>query len=169
MGNIFLSESRDYLCPVCHDGVLLFRDYCDRIVRYEGGDSEWIRIPRCQCNNKRCGRIHRMLPDFLAPFKHYPEPVISDVLDGGIDPADVDDCPSAQSAKRWGQWLMKNKRNIDGYLKSVAHRELDFSEELLKSGVSLLGKLRSSIPGGWLRTILRIIYNSGGFLEPFYP
>ena len=110
-----------------------------------------------------------MLPDFLAPFKHYLEPVISDVLDGEIDPADADDCPSTQSARRWSHWLMMNELNINGHLKSVAHRELDFSEELLRSGVSLLRKLRSSIPDGWLKTILRIIYNSGGFLEPFYP
>ena len=110
-----------------------------------------------------------MLPDFLAPFKHYPELVISDVLDGEIDPADADDRPSAQSARRWGHWLRMNERNIDGHLKSAAHRELDFSEELLRSGVPLLRKLRSSIPDGWLRAILRIIYNSGGFLEPFYP
>ena len=148
---------------------MLFRDYCERIVRYEGGDSEWLKIPRCRCTNKRCRRIHRMLPDFLAPFKHYQEPVISGVLDGEIDPADADDRPSDQSAKRWSHWLMMNELNIDGYLKSVAHRELGFSEELLRSGVSLLGKLRSSIPYGWLRAILRIIYNSGGFLEPFYP
>ena len=43
-----------------------------------------------------------------------------------------------------------------------------FSKELLRSGVSLLQKLRSSIPGGWLKVILRVIYNSGARLRPFY-
>ena len=63
---------------------------------------------------------------------------------------------------------MFNALNIDGHMKSVGHRELGFSEELLRSGVSLLGSLRRSIPERWLKAILRIIYNSGGRLSPFY-
>lgn len=104
----------------------------------------------------------------MAPFKHYEEPVISDVLDGEILPSESDNRPSEQTAKRWSHWLMMNELNINGILKSVAHRELDFSMELLKSGISLLNKLRSSIKGGWLHTILRIVYNSGNRLQPYY-
>ena len=63
---------------------------------------------------------------------------------------------------------MFNALNIDGHLKSIGHRELGFSEELLRSGVSLLESLRRSIPEGWLKVILCMIYNSGGRLWPFY-
>ena len=42
---------------------------------------------------------------------------------------------------------------------------LGFSTELLGSRVSLLDKLRSSRPE-WLETLLRFLYNSGGFLVP---
>ena len=38
----------------------------------------------------------------------------------------------------------------------------------MKSGVSLLKELRNSIPEGWLKEILRIIYNSGGKLAACY-
>lgn len=58
---------------------------------------------------------------------------------------------------------MANQLRIDGYLKSIGYCLLGFSEELLNSGMSLLTELRSSIPE-WLETILRFIYNSGGFL-----
>ena len=32
-GNIFLSESSEFLCPVCQIGFLIFRDYCKRAIR----------------------------------------------------------------------------------------------------------------------------------------
>ena len=164
---MFLPDCSEYLCPVCKEGVLEFRDYCKRIKRLEGGDVEWNEIPRHQCNNPSCQKIHRMLPDYFAPFKHYEEPVIEGTIDDRIDPATSDDRPSAQTAIRWKHWLMKNALDIDGQLKSIGHRELGFSVELLKSGVSLLNKLRSSIPEGWLKEILRIIYNAGGKLAAF--
>ena len=60
-------------------------------------------------------------------------------------------------------WLEANRLRIDGYLKSTGYRLLGFSTELLESRVSLLDKLRSSRPE-WLETLLRFLYNSGGFL-----
>lgn len=33
VGNIFLSESSEFLCPVCQKGFLIFRDYCKRAIR----------------------------------------------------------------------------------------------------------------------------------------
>lgn len=154
---------------MCKDGQLIFRDYCRRILRQEGGDSEWIMIPRHRCNNPGCRKLHRILPDILVPYKHYQEEVIVDSLDKRIDPACSDDRPSEQTVRHWNHWLMFNALNIDGHLKSIGHRELGFSEELLRFGVSLLESLRRSIPERWLKVILRTIYNAGGRLVPFYP
>lgn len=108
-----------------------------------------------------------MLPAFMVKFKHYAAEVISGVLDGMIRPEDADseDRPSVDTMKRWHHWLMANKLRIDGTLKSVACRDLGFSEELLRSGESLLDKLRASSKE-WLETILCVIYNSGGSLVP---
>ena len=165
---MFLPDSGEYLCPVCKKGLLVFRDYCKRIRKLEGGDIEWVSIPRHQCSNPSCRKIHRMLPDFLVPFKHYEEPVVVDAIDDRLKPETSDDRPSTKTVNRWKHWLMVNSTNIDGYLKSVGHRELGFSAELLKSSVSLLNKIRSSIQEEWLRIILRIIYNSGGKLAACY-
>lgn len=109
-----------------------------------------------------------MLPDRLLPYKHYEQPVIRDSLDDRLDPDEAGNAPSAESIRRWGHWLMANSLDIEGYVKSIAHRELRFSEDLLKTGVSLLEVLRKKIPQAWLRTVIRIIYNAGGFLRPFY-
>ena len=162
--NVFLPDSSEYLCPECKAGDLHFRDYCKRIRKLEGGDKEWISIPRHQCDNPACRRVHRMLPDFLVPFKHYQESVIADAIDERIVPDESDDRPSVQTAIRWKWWLIMNAANIDGLLKSIGHRELGFSADLLGSGLSLLDELRKRIPAGWLKEILRYIYNSGARL-----
>lgn len=109
-----------------------------------------------------------MLPDFLVPFKHYQEAVIVDAVDDRLVPEETDDRPSRQTVNHWKWWVQINSSGIDGNLKSIAHRELGFTEELLMSSVSLLNKLRSSMPDGWLKTILRILYNSGARLSPVY-
>ena len=109
-----------------------------------------------------------MLPDFLVPFKHYEEKVIVDAIDDRIDVEEHDYGPSVQTVRRWKWWIRVNATDIDGNLRSIGHRELGFSEELLKSGISLLEKLRSSIPEGWLKTILRVIYNAGARIQAFY-
>ena len=167
-GNTFLDNSSEFLCPVCRQGLLIYRDHCRRIVRQDGGESEWIHIPRHQCSNPKCRRIHRMLPDFLVPFKHYQEAVVVDAVDDRLLPEDADDRPSRQTVCHWKWWIQLNASDIEGQMRSVAHRELGYTEELLRSSVPLLSYLRSSVPEGWLKLILRIIYNSGARLCPVY-
>lgn len=111
-----------------------------------------------------------MLPDCLLPYKHYEEDVIEGVLDEVITPDDQDSdgFPSEITMRRWHHWMAMNESNVNGHLKSVAFRELDFSEELLRSGALLLKSIRSSISCGWLQLVIRLIYNSGGKLPAFY-
>lgn len=136
-------------------------------MKLEGGEKRTIRIERMKCTNNGCGRLHNALPDCLAPYKHYASEVIAGVLDEIITPDDAEDedDPCETTMLRWKHWLMANRLRIDGYLKSIGHRLLGLGEGLLRSNVSLLETLRSS-NGCWLETILRMIYNSGGFLEP---
>ena len=170
MDNIFLSEGSDFLCPVCRNGSLIFRDYCKRIVRYEDGTSEWLCIPRHRCTNPKCRKLHRMLPDLLVPYKHYPEETVSGIIDDVINPDDEDSeiYPSETTMIRWHHWFMANRFNIEGHMRSIGYRLLGFREELLMSDSSLLVHLRSSIPDSWLKIILRYIYNFGNSLQPFY-
>lgn len=111
-----------------------------------------------------------MLPDFLVPYKHYPEETVSGVIDDVITPDDEDSeiYPSEATMIRWHHWFMANRFNMEGQMRSIGYRLLGFREELLMSDSSLLVHLRSSIPGSWLKIILRYIYNSGNSLQPFY-
>ncbi|MBR3243846.1 MAG: hypothetical protein IKF90_14315 [Parasporobacterium sp.] len=108
-----------------------------------------------------------MIPAFMVPYKHYSAEVISGVIDGVVtaDDEDSENHPSEWTMRRWHHWFMANESAIDGTLRSVGFRTLGFSEKLLKSGDSLLVKIRASL-ADWLETVLQIVYNSGGFLVP---
>ena len=167
---VFLYVSHDIChCPDC--GMLLkHRDYKCRIMKTEGGNKHFIRIERLKC--EQCHRLHNALPDILVPYKHYTTEIISGVLDETVSSDDLDDedYPCEETMKCWHRWLIANQEYINGYMKSLGYRILGyrilgFSEDLLNSKVSLLSQLRNSSEV-WLETILRIIYNSGGYLVP---
>lgn len=115
----------------------------------------------------RCDCLHTALPDILTPHKHYETDVISGVLDDVItaDDLDSENYPCKKTMERWHHWFMANRLYINGKLKGDGYRRLGFSEELLLSEVSLLDELRL-IRQDWLESILRFIYNLGGFLVP---
>lgn len=169
---IFLCEGSDTSsarCPVC-GSPLKHRDYIRRIWRLHGGGKRYVLVERLQCRNDNCRRIHNALPEFLAPFKHYGSEVIEDVVDGVVssekdESGQCEDYPCEKTMDRWKDWIRRRTDDINGALKSVGSRILGFSEQLLFSGVSLLGLLRAG-GAGWLGTVARIIYNSGGFIAP---
>ena len=136
-------------------------------MKQEGGEKSVLRIERMRCTNNGCGRLHNALPDCMVPYKHYACEVIAGVLDGIITPDDTEDedYPCEATMLRWKHWLMVNCLRIEGYLKSIGYCLFGGGGETLESNVSLLETLRSS-NGCWLEAILRMIYNSGGFLEP---
>jgi hypothetical protein len=160
---IFLIESSvTSICPDC-GAPLNYRDSCPRHMKLEGGENSEYLIRRLKCTH--CKKLHRELPDCFVPYKHYAAEVISGVLDGiiSIHDADTEDYPCEMTLSRWHRWLTINIDRIEGYLRSVGSQLPSYGEELLKSGISLLQKLRSLNPH-WLEISLRFIYNSGGFL-----
>ena len=63
--------------------------------------SYWIWIPVAVSSN---GRHHRVLPDFLVPYKHYTVQTIESALDNDLD-LDRYSLPSDSSVYRWNKWL----------------------------------------------------------------
>ena len=147
---------------------MVYRDTCERHYRLGGGKKVWFRIRRLKC--PRCKKLHRELPDILAPYKHYHLDIIMGMLEGTLTKGEdeYEDYPCEKTVERWEAWFSQNKTDIDGYLKSVGHRLLGYGEELLYSTVSLLEKMMCSVDN-WLGIILRMIYNSGGRLRPLSP
>ena len=130
----------------------------------EDGRKHWYKIPRCRCEH--CGALHRMIPDFLIPFKHYETEVIGGVLEKVITPDTApDDGPCEMTMLRWLRWFEANAHKIEAIIRSVVRRDLDFSDEFLKYDDPLLPRLRTHSPD-WLKIVIRFIYNSGIRLDP---
>ena len=101
------------------------------------------------------------------PYKHYEAEVIAGVLDEVILPEDLDseDYPSFRTMLRWLQWFRENLQRMEGYLRTAGYQILNLGEDFLFSSDSLLDKIRNRYQN-WLEQLLRLIYNSGGFLVP---
>lgn len=70
-----------------------------------------------------------------------------------------------QTMRHWLWWLQINLSNIEGYLRSTGYSIFRLGEGILFSKGSLLDAIRKKYQN-WLEIILRLIYNSGGFLVP---
>lgn len=89
-------------CPKC-GGTLKYYDNVRRIIRTKGGNTSWIRVKRYKCEN--CNKIHRLLPDFIFPYKHYEADIILGVVNGLItsNTLEFEDYPCEMTIKRWTQ------------------------------------------------------------------
>lgn len=166
---IFLVSSKEEcICPCC-GGRLKYRDYRLRVHKTAGGKKEWYLIRRLKCTNEKCKRLHNELPDCMFPYKHYDAGLIEDVVDGVVseDDMETEDYPCIGTLKHWKWWMQMNEKNVEGQIRSMAHRFLDFGPAFLKSAYSLLEELKKRISPGWLKAAARFIYNSGGYIAPF--
>ena len=65
----------------------------------------------------------------------------------------------------WLQWFRENLQRMEGYLRTAGYQILNLGEGFLFSSDSLLDTIRNRYQN-WLEQLLRLIYNSGGFLVP---
>ena len=87
-------------CPCC-GGTLKCYDRVRRIVRRKNGLKKWVRIRRLICNE--CCSIHRELPTYLAPYRHYDIRIIEGFLSGMLSSFDLDyeDYPCDSTIANW--------------------------------------------------------------------
>lgn len=87
-------------CPKC-EGNLKYYDSVKRIVRTKNRLTKKVIIRRFKC--EECGSLHRELPDFILPYKHYEADVIIGVIEGLITPDTLgfEDYPCEMTMNRW--------------------------------------------------------------------
>lgn len=87
-------------CKYC-GGHLKHRDYVKRVIKTKGGDKKFIKVERMICCD--CGRLCRILPDNLSPYKHYDKDIIEGVREGFITPDTLgyENFPSEQTMELW--------------------------------------------------------------------
>ena len=105
------------------------------------GEKKTFSLRRMRC--ARCKRLHIELPDILVPNKHYAAELIENVVDGVSTPDNLstENYPCERTMQRRKDWILKNRQQIDGYLKSICTR------------VSASGSESSSImkPVSWIK------------------
>ena len=87
-------------CSLC-GGELNYYDRVLRTVRSKSGKTNYIFVRRMKC--KKCGFLHRELPEIIMPYKHYETEIIRGVLAGFItsDTLGFEDYPCEATMKRW--------------------------------------------------------------------
>lgn len=97
---IELVSETDTLCPICN-AKLIFFDRAKRIVRTKGRQTYWVQIDRMKCT--QCGMIHRVLPDYILPYKQYEAEMIWGVIEGLItsDMLGYEDYPCEATMNSW--------------------------------------------------------------------
>ena len=88
------------LCPYCNSKLIFF-DRVNRIIKTKGGKTNWIKIDRVKCTG--CGRLHRILPDYILPYKQYEAELVMGVIEGLIDSDTLgyEDYPCESTMKLW--------------------------------------------------------------------
>lgn len=150
-----------------------FKDHVLRLEKMAGGEKQEFLIERWKCQFCPKQKLHRVLPDFLAPNKHYNTDIIADVLDNNLktdqeDYEDFEDYPCEKTLERWSAWLTLNLAFINTYLRSedVCLSTIGFI--LSSSTEDPVPCLRQKEPLLWLRIVLRAIYNTGSSLESYH-
>ena len=88
------------ICPYC-GGRLIKYGHVKRIVRSKNGARRWIKLQRVCC--VKCLHIHRVLPSFIFPFKHYTAQIIKGFVDGTFSSLDLyfEDYPCESTIRYW--------------------------------------------------------------------
>ena len=90
-------------------------------------------------------------------------------MDGVVSEEDTEteDYPCEGTMKHWRWWMLMNEKNMEGQIRLAVHQYLDLNEKFLGFADSLLERLKERISPGWLKAAGRVIYNSGGRIEPY--
>lgn len=95
------------VCQRC-DGELKYYDSVKRIIITKFRKTKTIIIRRLKCN--KCGKLHRELPEFIFPYKHYEYEIIVGVTEGLItcETYGFEDYPCELTMLRWKRSKIKS-------------------------------------------------------------
>lgn len=90
----------DKRCSICK-GLLTHYDKVERYIKTAYGYKRKIILNRSKCT--KCGKIHRVMPVFVLPYKHYRKDIILNVIRGFITPDTIgyEDYPCEMTMIRW--------------------------------------------------------------------
>ncbi|EAX49040.1 ISChy3, orf1 [Thermosinus carboxydivorans Nor1] len=126
------------LCPACQTPSLVRHGAYRRSLTW-GCETFVITVYRVKCCH--CGRTHAILPDFIAPYRHYALPdieeAVSRVLDRTIPVEKASKYCDVSTVKRWVYAFKVKVNTVIGLLNSMAIRLYDRAARLIATGSSL--------------------------------
>lgn len=89
-----------YKCKDCGASTSYY-DTVKRLVKEEYGKRRKILIERRVC--KKCGSIHRLMPEYILPYKHYRKDIIRGFQNGvlSVTSLEYEDYPSESTVRLW--------------------------------------------------------------------
>ena len=130
-----------------------------RILREADGERSVLIIRRLRC--KHCGRIHHELPDVIVPYKHHSAEAIEEILKERK--TETYPC-EASTALRLRRWFSLLREYFERALRAI--RYIHRQDEVICQELSALISLTPAcLAAGWLKSIVRILVNSGFWLQ----
>ena len=92
--------NNESVCPKC-GGQLKHYDKVKRIVRTKNRKTYWVNLGRSYC--VKCHSVHRVIPDYIYPYKQYESEVIDGVVEGLItqETLGFEDYPCETTFREW--------------------------------------------------------------------
>ena len=153
-----MRSSEKVPCPIC-DGNLTVCGSRPRKVIRSNGEKITLIVRRLYCET--CHKIHHELPDAVVPYKHHSARVIEEALRDDKDSAYIP-CENS-TIRRLRIWFSLLRPYIEGALRSLI--EIHRKDEALQARLKQLLPLDGSGLTGWLKKIVRILVNSGRWVQ----
>jgi transposase-like protein len=136
----------EFVCPICKEPTR-FHGFYSRKVKIDNENKEELIIARVKCTS--CERTHAILPDFIAPYKHYSAVEIEKVVehaDSGVSAEQIETPAEISTVRRWVRNFRNKAKEAIGALKSIAYEIYGRSNKLLdKVNLSRLTMLKKAL------------------------
>ena len=96
----------EWHCPICGAKMVLHAKYLRKLKVPDAVLIMIITIIRYRCTG--CGKTHAILPDFLAPYRHYAMTVIEDAVTAVVeDGVPLERAPGDQDTATTRRWVRR--------------------------------------------------------------
>lgn len=141
--------TNDLVCLTCGKPLKEI-GYCERGVQTESG-KEIHRFPVCMCEH--CHKFHRVVPDFIVPYKRYASQQIEDTLSDRPEAAAV--VAENSTRNRWKRWIKDSVSAFGKKLRQLA--KMGYADGV---SVPIIVNDLGEQPRGWLKKFVQLMTNT---------
>ena len=146
-------------CPFCGRRMCVAGSR-KRVVRLSDGRIIYLIIRRLYCD--RCCHVHHELPDLIVPYKRYSSDAVEQLLSSRTSSISVGcETSTVQRLRVWFSLLRSYFESALESIKFIFKNDTRLAAELNQ----LLPLSPESLSDGWLAKLVRIVVNSGFWIQ----